>query len=140
MLKIIEAPNNSGGKSPVIIQMSDSHNREAGGFGEEKGWEDEEHEDYTIKGQRKASIERAKKLKGQVRAIILPGNGGGDITEDCNWYAWLANKLEKEEGIPVILTNFPGIYTLLLILLLIERSSRIGHFLSTRCFITLTLL
>ncbi len=83
--------------------MSDSHDREAGGFGE-----DDDGEEYTIKGQREASIERAKKLKGQVRAIILPGNGGGDITEDCNWYAWLANKLEKEEGIPVILTNFPG--------------------------------
>eukprot|EP01112_Ceratiomyxa_fruticulosa_P017209 TRINITY_DN5321_c0_g1_i5.p1 TRINITY_DN5321_c0_g1~~TRINITY_DN5321_c0_g1_i5.p1 ORF type:complete len:224 (+),score=50.59 TRINITY_DN5321_c0_g1_i5:196-867(+) len=51
--------------------------------------------------------EKANALKGQLKVVILPGNGDGDITDGL-WYGWLQNQLESlETPIPCILENLP---------------------------------
>ena len=32
--------------------------------------------------------------KTEVKVVIVPGNGAGDVTR-CNWYGWLQDKLTK---------------------------------------------
>lgn len=55
--------------------------------------------------QRQECVERAKDLKGKRKAIILHGNGTGDMT-DGNWYPSVRDELEAA-GIPVLLTTYP---------------------------------
>ncbi|KAL9957919.1 hypothetical protein ACROYT_G034875 [Oculina patagonica] len=40
-----------------------------------------------------------------VRIVIVPGNGGGDV-EHSNWYGWLRNKLQ-EKDVECVLKNMP---------------------------------
>ena len=43
----------------------------------------------------------------KLRAVIVPGNGDGDI-EHSNWYAWIAGKLRNDERFDeVVLKNMP---------------------------------
>lgn len=37
---------------------------------------------------------------------IIPGNGGGNV-EDCNWYAWVKDALNKTDKLHGILKNMP---------------------------------
>ena len=39
------------------------------------------------------------------RAVLVPGNGAGDVTR-CNWYGWVAARLQ-EAGLPCTLRNMP---------------------------------
>jgi hypothetical protein len=40
------------------------------------------------------------------KVAIIPGNGGGDV-EDCNWYGWVRDQLDRLDGVQVQLQNMP---------------------------------
>ncbi|KAG2453784.1 hypothetical protein HYH02_001993 [Chlamydomonas schloesseri] len=45
-----------------------------------------------------------------INVAIVPGNGSGDITEDCNYYAWLRDQLRARfnaQAVAVHLKNMP---------------------------------
>lgn len=41
-----------------------------------------------------------------MRAVIVPGNGAGDVTRNCMWYPWARDELTKR-GVPTDLKNMP---------------------------------
>ena len=40
------------------------------------------------------------------RAVIIPGNGAGDVAQS-NWYGWANRKLNEIEGFTSTLRNMP---------------------------------
>ena len=55
-----------------------------------------------------SSDANAENAKPAIRAVIVPGNGAGDVTQNCMWYPWARDELTKK-GVPTDLKNMPGI-------------------------------
>uniref|UniRef100_A0A8C5PBW6 RB binding protein 9, serine hydrolase n=1 Tax=Leptobrachium leishanense TaxID=445787 RepID=A0A8C5PBW6_9ANUR len=46
-----------------------------------------------------------------VKAVIIPGNGGGNVEESCMWYGWTKRRLDKNTNIQCLLRNMPDPFT-----------------------------
>ncbi|XP_073529471.1 serine hydrolase RBBP9 [Phyllobates terribilis] len=45
-----------------------------------------------------------------VKAVIVPGNGGGNV-ESCIWYSWTKKRLDKIPNFKCVLRNMPDPFT-----------------------------
>ncbi|KAG8549557.1 hypothetical protein GDO81_020822 [Engystomops pustulosus] len=56
------------------------------------------------------SEDSAAAVVSPVKAVIVPGNGGGNV-ESCIWYGWTKKRLDKIPNFKCLLRNMPDPFT-----------------------------